>query len=103
MCTVSVTDMQHFSVCQDVEGQSFRKAELELALLCSFNSLRSSQKSYTRGGNMNDGNMEIVWDRFCPSCIVFIPQWTPVDVISLCCYILSVNVFKQKRRNPHSG
>ncbi|XP_070839803.1 cilia- and flagella-associated protein 54 [Chaetodon trifascialis] len=41
-------------VLSGVEGQSFRKAELELALLDSFNSLLSSQRSRTREDNMID-------------------------------------------------
>lgn len=59
-------------LCQAVEDQSFRRAELELALLDSFNSLLSSQRSRARKDNMNDGiNCEIV-DRLWPLflCIV---------------------------------
>nr|XP_046266152.1 cilia- and flagella-associated protein 54-like isoform X1 [Scatophagus argus] len=40
------------SLCQGVEGQSFRRAEVELALFVSFNSLQSSQRSRAREDNM---------------------------------------------------
>ncbi|XP_041808606.1 cilia- and flagella-associated protein 54-like [Chelmon rostratus] len=41
-------------VLSDVEGQSFRKAELELALLDSFNSLLSSPRSQARDDSVID-------------------------------------------------
>ncbi|KAL7389232.1 hypothetical protein ABVT39_000211 [Epinephelus coioides] len=41
-------------VLSGVEGQSFRRAELELALLDNFNSLLSSQRSHPREDNMTD-------------------------------------------------
>lgn len=57
MCAVSLNDLERLFVspCQGVEGQSFRRAELELALLDSFNSLLSSQRSRPRE-NMIDGS-----------------------------------------------
>ncbi|XP_067350709.1 cilia- and flagella-associated protein 54-like isoform X2 [Channa argus] len=41
-------------VLSGLEGQSFRKAERELALLCSFNTLLSSQKSHPKDGSVID-------------------------------------------------
>ncbi|XP_078122015.1 cilia- and flagella-associated protein 54 [Sander vitreus] len=41
-------------ILSGVEGQSFRRAELELALLDSFNSLLSSQRSHPREDNIVD-------------------------------------------------
>ncbi|KAF7649724.1 hypothetical protein LDENG_00136930 [Lucifuga dentata] len=47
---------QMLQVLSDVEGQSFRKAEMELALLDSFNSLQSSQRSRSREDATNSGS-----------------------------------------------
>lgn len=57
------------SPCQTVEGQSFRRAELELALLDKFNSLLISHRSRAREDNINDGNNNEIlsyMDRFWP-------------------------------------
>lgn len=43
------------SLFEGVEGQSFRKAEAELALIDSFNSLLSSQRSRPKDDNVTDG------------------------------------------------
>lgn len=56
MCSVSLNDLECLSPCQGVDGQSFRRAELELALLDSFNSLLSSQRSHPREDNIVDGS-----------------------------------------------
>ncbi|XP_034539939.1 cilia- and flagella-associated protein 54-like isoform X4 [Notolabrus celidotus] len=48
-------------VLSSVEGQSFRRAELELAILLNFNSLLSSQKSHPRGDNMIDDGQKTLF------------------------------------------
>lgn len=45
-----------FCLCQGVEGQSYRKVEMELTLLDSFNSLQSSQRSRPREDSIIDGS-----------------------------------------------
>lgn len=47
------------SLCQGVEGHSYRKAEMELAVLYSFNSLQSSQRSHPREDSIIDGSNNI--------------------------------------------
>lgn len=46
------------SLCQCVEGHSFEKEKLELALLVSFNRLLSSQRSHPRQDNTIDGSYD---------------------------------------------
>lgn len=59
MCVVSLNDLEcgclFVSPCQGVEGQSFRKAEMEIALLDGLNSLLSSQRNCPKQDNMIDG------------------------------------------------
>ena len=44
------------SLCQGVEGQPFRRAERELALLHSFNDLLFSQRSCPREDSVKDAD-----------------------------------------------
>ncbi|CAJ1063980.1 cilia- and flagella-associated protein 54-like isoform X6 [Xyrichtys novacula] len=48
-------------VLSSVEGQSFRRAELELTLLNSFNSLLSSQKTHPKEDSMVDGTQKTIF------------------------------------------
>lgn len=68
-------------LCQGVEGQSFRKAELELALLDSFNSLLSSQRSRPREDNMTDGSSNEIVPHMAHISELFslIPLWLPYE------------------------
>ena len=60
MCAVSLNDL--LLLCQGMEDQSFKRAELELNLLYSFNSLLSSQRGHPREDNVIDGSESEIVD-----------------------------------------